>query len=55
MSELCSKTSKIGGIPNILYEHHKPVPLGNIFKKRAECIGSVLEFQDIVHGPERKQ
>ena len=50
MLEWCTKTSKLGGIPNISYETLKPVPLGNMFKNRVECISGVLAFQYIVQG-----
>eukprot|EP00957_Ditylum_brightwellii_P077107 5860418-Ditylum_brightwellii.AAC.1 len=49
------KTSKLGGLPNILFEPCKPVPLGTMFKNGVECISGILSFQDFVQGPKRQQ
>ena len=55
ISEWCPKTSKLGGIPNLSYEPHKPAPLGTMFENGVGCISGVLAFQDIVQGPEKQQ
>ena len=55
MSEWCPKNSKLSGIPTILYEPRKPVPLGTMFKKGVVCISGVLAFQHIVQVPEKQQ
>ena len=45
----CTKTSKLGGIPNISYGPRKLVQLGNIFNNGVECISGTIQ------GPEKQQ
>jgi hypothetical protein len=46
MSGWRPKTSKFGGLPNIIFEPHKPMPVGTMFWNGAECFSGVLVFQD---------
>ena len=55
MTAWCPKTSKLGGIPNISYEPHKPAPLCTMLNNGAKCISGVFYSQDIVQGPGKQQ
>jgi hypothetical protein len=50
MSGWQHKTSKLGGLPNISFDPHKPVPPGTMFFNGADCMSGVLVFQDVVQG-----
>jgi hypothetical protein len=45
-----TKYSKLGGLPNISFDPHKPVPPGTMFFNGADCMSGVLLFQDVVQG-----
>ena len=55
MSAWCTKTSKLGIIPNISYEPRKPITLGTMFKNGIEFISGMFTFQDIFQGSEKQQ
>eukprot|EP00957_Ditylum_brightwellii_P145175 11057528-Ditylum_brightwellii.AAC.1 len=55
MAEWRPKTSKLGGLPNITYEAHKPVELGTMFKNGMECVSGIFKYQDIIQAPEVQQ
>ena len=55
MSAWKPKTSKLGGLPNIVFEPRKPVDLGAQFRNSVECLTGVLIYQEPVMGPERQR
>eukprot|EP00957_Ditylum_brightwellii_P060145 4567274-Ditylum_brightwellii.AAC.2 len=55
MSAWQPKTSKLGGLPSITFENHKPIELGSMLKNSIECIIGVFKYQDIVQSPEVQQ
>eukprot|EP00957_Ditylum_brightwellii_P029482 2228649-Ditylum_brightwellii.AAC.1 len=50
-----SKTSKLGGLPNIMFKKCKPIELGSMLKNSLECIHGVFKYQDIVQSLEVQQ
>ena len=48
MSGWQPKISKLGGLPNYMFEPRKPVPLWTMFWNGVECMSNVLVFQDVV-------
>eukprot|EP00957_Ditylum_brightwellii_P121390 9257500-Ditylum_brightwellii.AAC.1 len=52
MSAWWPKTSKLGGLPNITFEGHKPIELGSMLKNLLECASGVFKYQDIVQSLE---
>ena len=45
-------TSKLGGLPNYVYEKRKPKPLGTMLRNTVECMTGILKSQDVVQLPE---
>ena len=55
MSAWKPKTSKLGGMPNIVNEPRKPVDLGAQLRNAVECLTGVLMYQEPTMGPERQR
>jgi len=49
------KTTKTGGLPNILFEPRKPIDLGSMLKNSAEAISGIMIVNDIVHVAEQQR
>ena len=54
MSGWRPKTSKLGGLPNYIFEPRKPAPLGTMFRNGAGYRSGCIVFQDIVQNPEHQ-
>lgn len=52
MSAWRPKTTKFGGLPNLMLEPRKPKPLGTMFKNGVEATTGILVCQDIMQGAE---